>query len=33
MSADMGQVIYYRAVRQSGVRRKGGIHLLRNAST
>ena len=31
MSADMGQVIYYRAVRQSGVRRKGGIHLLRHS--
>jgi site-specific recombinase XerD len=31
MSADMGQVIYYRAVRKSGVRRKGGIHLLRHS--
>jgi integrase len=30
MSPGMGQVIYYRAVRQSGVRRKGGIHLLRH---
>lgn len=31
MSPDMGQVIYYRAVRKSGVRRKGGIHLLRHS--
>ena len=29
MSKKMGQVIYYRAVRKSGVRRKGGIHVLR----
>ena len=27
----MGQVIYYRAVRKSGVRRKGGIHILRHS--
>ena len=31
MSPDMGQVIYYRAVRKSGIRRKGGIHLLRHS--
>jgi site-specific recombinase XerD len=31
MSVGMGQVIYYRAVRKSGVRRKGGIHLLRHS--
>jgi site-specific recombinase XerD len=31
MSPGMGQVIYYRAVRKSGVRRKGGIHLLRHS--
>ena len=31
LSADMGQVIYYRAVRKSGVRRKGGIHVLRHS--
>jgi len=28
-----GQNIYYRAVKNSGVRRKGGIHILRKAST
>ena len=33
MNRSTGQNIYYRAVRKSGVRRKGGIHLLRNAST
>jgi site-specific recombinase XerD len=31
MSPKLGQVIYYRAVRKSGVRRKGGIHLLRHS--
>jgi len=31
MSKKMGQVIYYRAVRKSGVRRKGGIHVLRHS--
>ena len=31
LSKKMGQVIYYRAVRKSGVRRKGGIHLLRHS--
>jgi integrase/recombinase XerD len=31
MSPGMGQVIYYRAVRKSGVRRKGGIPLLRHS--
>jgi integrase/recombinase XerD len=31
ISPDMGQVIYYRAVRKSGVRRKGGIHVLRHS--
>ena len=31
ISPDMGQVIYYRAVRKSGVRRKGGIHILRHS--
>ncbi len=31
MSVKMGQTIYYRAVRKSGVRRKGGIHLLRHS--
>jgi integrase/recombinase XerD len=31
MSKHMGQAVYYRAVRKSGVRRKGGIHLLRHS--
>jgi integrase/recombinase XerD len=31
MSRGTGQNIYYRAVRKSGVRRKGGIHLLRHS--
>jgi integrase len=33
MNRSTGQNIYYRAVRKSGVRRKGGIHLLRNVSS
>jgi site-specific recombinase XerD len=31
MNRSTGQNIYYRAVKQSGVRRKGGIHLLRHS--
>ena len=31
MNRSTGQNIYYRAVRKSGVRRKGGIHLLRHS--
>jgi integrase/recombinase XerD len=31
MNRSTGQNIYYRAVRRSGVRRKGGIHLLRHS--
>jgi|SRR5579862_2723962 len=31
ISRKMGQEIYYRAVRKSGIHRKGGIHLLRHS--
>jgi site-specific recombinase XerD len=31
MNRSTGQNIYYRAVRNSGVRRKGGIHILRHS--
>jgi site-specific recombinase XerD len=31
MNRSTGQNVYYRAVKKSGVRRKGGIHILRHS--